>query len=451
MKANFTPGADIAVLALLAAGGAVAYLAGRRRWCPPLWAAVLVGLGLRLAVLLAAHGLRPYDLVNDDHLAGVNVLHHQDPLLHTRPTGWNYLPLYAFVLAAEVKLGEVFHIPWAYMGRTFPVLADLGVIVLVGVIAGKRSGPLRRFQYACYPLAVIVSAVHGQIEPTCLMLALGSLAIVLTNGSAITTARDGTSLPRRWRDNLNVPAAGALLGLAIGAKTWPVLFLPALWRALPSTRERARCMLAAASVVAALFVTMPWTVGTPARDLVKDAKLIATYHPEVGTWGWSAIISHLYRVPLGSHRAAVIGWTASAITLAAVIAAVWWWRRSHPVDLATAAPGAFLVTTASFGPQYLMWPAATLIARPTKRCGWFHVTACAWVFFDEVGISGFPWREHLALLPYLKLASILVIFAIAAALPWRRRRGGVPPDGTPATGLTAPQAAGPEPQPVPGS
>ena len=55
------------------------------------------------------------------------------------------------------------------------------------------------------------------------------------------------------------------------------------------------------------------------REVLKDAKVIATYHPETGTWGWSAIAGHLYRVPLGSHRAAVIGWTGLAITLAAVV------------------------------------------------------------------------------------------------------------------------------------
>jgi hypothetical protein len=437
MSGNFTPGLDAAVFALLAAGGAVAYLAGRRQWRPPLWAALLTGLVLRLAVLVAAHTLRPYDFANDDYLAGVNVLHHHDPILNTRPTGWNYLPLYGFVLAAEVRVGAVFHIPWTYAGKIFPILADLGLVVLVGIIAGKRTGPLRRFQYACYPLAVIVSAVHGQIEPTCLLLALGSLAIVLTSGSGITTAR--------------TLAAGALLGLAIGAKTWPVLFLPALWRGLPSARKRIQGMAAVAGVIAALFLTMPWTVGTPARDLAKDAKVIATYHPESGTWGWSAIVSHFYKVPLESHRAAVIGWIGLAVTLAAVVAAVCWWRRSHPVDLATAAPGAFLVTTASFGPQYLMWPAPTLIARPTKRCGWFHVTACAWVFLDEVGISGLPWHEHLAMLPYLKLSTVVVIAAIVVALPWERRRGGVPPGGAPATGRAAPEAAGPQPDPVPGA
>jgi Glycosyltransferase family 87 len=435
MKGNFSPGADIAVFAMLAAGGAVAYLAGRLRWRPPLWAAVLVGLALRVAVLLATYNVRPYDFVNDFYVAGVNVLHHQDLILHARPTGWNYLPLYGFVLAAEVKLHAVAHISWMYAGRIFPILADLGVIVLVGVIAGDRDGPLRRFQYACYPIAIIESAAHGQIEPTCLLLALGALAIVLRSGSAITTGR--------------TLASGLLLGLAIGAKTWPVLFAPALWRGLPSARERIRCMLAAGVTVAALFATMPLTVGTPVRDLLRDAKTIAFYHPAIGTWGWSAVITHLYGVLPGSRTASVIGWAASALTLVAVVAAVWWWRRGHPLDLATVAPGAFLLTTASFGVQYLMWPAATLIARPTKRSGYFHVIACAWAYFGEVGISGFTWHEHRALLPDVKLTSILVIPAIAVALPWERRRGGIPPDGAPAPGTSTP-AAGPEPELVPG-
>jgi hypothetical protein len=436
MKGNFTAGADIAVFALLAAGGAVAFLAGRLRWRPPLWVALACGLALRVAVLLSAYNLRPYDFVHDHYTAGVNVLHHQDPILHTRPTGWNYLPLYSFVLALEVRLQEAAHISWMYAGRIFPILADLGVIVLVGVIAGHRDGPLRRFQYACYPIAIIESAAHGQIETTCLLLALGGLAIILRSGSAITTAR--------------TLAAGALVGLAIGAKTWPVLFLPAVWRGLPSTRARVRCTLAAGGVVAALFVTMPLTVGTPVRDLARDAKVIAAYHPVIGTWGWSAIITHLYRVSLGSHGALVIGWVSTAIALAAVAAAVWWWHRAHPLDLATVAPAAFLVTTASFGVQYLMWPAATMIARPAKRSGWFHVVACSWAFFGEVGINGFSWQEHRALLPDVKLASVLVIPAIVVAMPWERRKGGWPLGGKAAAGESKPVPAGPAPEPVTG-
>lgn len=441
MKGNFTPGAGLGVFAILAAGGAVAYLAGRRGWRPPLWAAILAGLALRLVMLLAAYNLRPYDFVNDHYAAGLNVLHHRDPILHARPTGWNYLPLYSFILALEVKSSEAAHISWMYAGRIFPVLADLGVIVLVGVIAGDRDGPLRRFQYACYPLAIIESAAHGQIEPTCLLLALGALAIVLRSGTAITTGREETSSCRRGRHKLRTPAAGLLLGLAIGAKTWPVLFFPAIWRGLPSARERIRCTLAAGFTVAVLFATMPWTVGTPARGLLTDAKAIATYHPVIGTWGWSAVSSHLYRVPVESHTASVIGWVSSGVALVAVVAAVWWWRRAHPLDLATAAPGAFLVTTASFGVQYLMWPAATLVARPTKRCGWFHLIACTWAYFGEVGINAFPWHEHRALLPDVKLTSILVIPAIAAALPWERKRGATPPGAGPATGKTAARAA----------
>jgi hypothetical protein len=242
-----------------------------------------------------------------------------------------------------------------------------------------------------------------------------------------------------------------LLGLAIGAKTWPVIFLPALWRGLPSARQRIWCTVTAGATVAALFATMPWTVGTPARDMLRDAKTIATYHPVIGTWGWSAVITRFYGVPAGSHTASVIGWAASALTLVAVVAAVWWWRRAHPLDLATAVPGALLVTTASFGVQYLLWPAATLIARPTKRSGWFYVIGCAWAFFGEVGINGFTWHQHRALLPDVKVLSILVIPAIAVALPWQRRRGGIPPDGPPATGRAAPEEAGPQEEPVPGA
>ena len=70
----------------------------------------------------------------------------------------------AFVLAGELKLGQATHLPWPVVGRLAPVVADLILIPLIGKLATDR-GPLRRFQYACNPLVILICAIHGQLEP----------------------------------------------------------------------------------------------------------------------------------------------------------------------------------------------------------------------------------------------------------------------------------------------
>jgi hypothetical protein len=404
MHLAFTMSSAVAVVELLAAAGVLAYVAERRRWRPPLWAALAVGLTLRLQFLLLTHMIKPYDIYNDYRLAGLAILHHHDPILHSRPTGWSYLPVYGFVLAGEVFVQHGLHASWLYIGRSFAVFADLGVIALVGVVAGARQGALRRFQYACYPLAVIDSA--GRMEPTCLVLALAAFALVLHRRSPISTRR--------------TLGAGAMLGLAVGVNTWPILFLPGLWRALPSLRARVVSSLGLGAMIGGLFVTMPLTVGTPIRDLPRDARTMLTYHGTIGTWGWSAVVVRFLHLHWYSPLAVTLGTVGALLTLAAVLAAVWWWRRAHPLDLASVAPCALLATTASFGGQYLLWPVPTLLARPPKRVWWYHVSINAWSIIALANIA-LPGHFRHPATAYLTLASLLVVPAIIAALPWERR------------------------------
>jgi len=49
-------------------------------------------------------------------------------------------------------------------GKALPVLADLVTIVLVGRLAGHRAATARLL-YATNPLALLVVAHHGQLEP----------------------------------------------------------------------------------------------------------------------------------------------------------------------------------------------------------------------------------------------------------------------------------------------
>ena len=274
---QLNPGQCVAALLLLAAGVALMLFAQRRNWRPSLAIAIYTALVLRLAMLALAYRIQPYDLVNDFQTAGFDVLHHQDPILNARQNGWGSLPVYAFVLAGALWTTLHVHVSWLIIARIPAILCDVGVVVVVGALAGAAGerAALRRFQYACNPLAILVSSVHGQAEPFCFLFALGALAIILQAGPQVS-------------GRLAV-IAGILFGVAIATQTWPAVFGPALLLALPSWRRRAQLAAGVAGVMALLFVTLPVTVGTPIAKLPYIATQLVETRPSFGNWGWAGV------------------------------------------------------------------------------------------------------------------------------------------------------------------
>jgi len=261
----------VSALALVVVAGGLLVLSERRGWRPSLTTALLVALVLRMTMFaIAWDRVLPYDLMLDFRVAGENVLQHQDLMLNSRERGWNYLPTYGFVMAGAVSVQELTGLPWVVVARIPAIVSDLGVVAVVHALADKEKAGLRAFQYACTPIAVLVSAVHGQMEPLCLLLALGAFLAL-------------RSRPR-------VGLAGVLIGLAISVKTWPALFLPALLLALPGWGARARLLAGAAAVGLVLLLTQPLTVGSPVRQLPATVARILSYHSPGGSWGWSSVV-----------------------------------------------------------------------------------------------------------------------------------------------------------------
>ena len=403
---------QLAVLALLLVlvGGALLWISGRRNWRPTLAAALLVALAFRVAMLVIAHDLAPFDLVHDFRIAGENVLAHQDPTLNSRPRGWNYLPTYGFLLAGMVAVEHTTGLSWLWVARIVPIAADLGVVVLVYLLAGREKGGLRAFQYACTPIAVVVSAAHGQMEPLCLLLALGAF------------------LALRSPRGRGVVVAGVLIGLAISVKTWPVLFLPALLLAVRTWGDRIRLLLSAAAVGLVLLLTMPLTVGTPARELPAIAAAIARYRSAGGTWGWSSIVFVVRPYTYESYETstfwAAIGIVGAVATLVAVAAAVWWWRRADPLVVAGVSASVFQVATAGHGAQYLQWMAPFTTLRPTPLQPLLQTAIGVWAWAGYIVLGGglipaswSTWAPQAWYVSSLPLVALIVL-----ALPWRQRR-----------------------------
>jgi Glycosyltransferase family 87 len=410
---QITPVQCAAALLLLVIGVALMLVAQRRDWRPSLPLAIYTALALRLAMLALAWRIQPYDLANDFKDAAQNVLQHQDPVLNTRQNGWGSLPVYAFVLAGAYWASVHLHLSWLIIARIPAILSDLGVVVLVGVLAGTAGErpALRRFQYACSPLPILVSSVHGQAEPFCLLFSLGALALILRGGPQLSGRRAG--------------AAGAVFGLAIASQTWPAVFGPALLLALRSWRRRAQFTAGTAGVLALLWVSLPLTVGTPVAKLPYILGQFVQTRPSFGNWGWAGLwlAVHPTKLPVWQDplwlTAGAIG---TRVAIVAALLAVWWWRRAHPLDVETATTTGLLTLTPSFGIQYLMWQSPSATARPAPLAIPLQIVlgAYAAVFYLPMNmLTGQNWEMANAL---MMLISLFVIVFMVAALPWQRRK-----------------------------
>jgi hypothetical protein len=399
---------NLLVFAAPLTAGLVLVLVGQwRGWAPSLPVAVGTGVVLRVAVLLLAwrFNVHPYDFSVDFPTAADNVLHGRDPVLTAREGGWHFLPLSAYVLAGQLRLGQVLGIGWAVIGRLVPIFADLALIPLVGKLARGRSPALRAFQWAANPLAIMVCAVHGQLEPIALAFGVGALVVARS------------AYARR------AVAAGILVGLAITVNSWPALLVPGVLLALPGTRRRLTALLWAGAVPLVFFVTQPLVLGhAPSGELIAVARALAKTRPVVGDWGWTAIAE-------GGTQTVdpALGTIGTGVLLAGLALAVWWWRRADALTLTAVILLAFLICTHRLGAQYLLWPLPYLLARPARGTWPAFTAACMWAAIGYLWLGTTAtydvwWMRH----EVWALLSLAVIPLLVWALPWSRRTAAPP-------------------------
>lgn len=382
-------------LTFLLAGGCLVTSAAalRLRWSPPLAASLLVGLVVRAAIVFLAYGHTPHDVAVGNFNAVQAILRGSDPLTTLRRETWNFLPFSAYVSAAAAKTG----LPWQYAAKLVPVAFDLATIALVGEFA--QSARYRRnsqLLYALSPVAVFISAWHGQLDPIAVFLGLSALL-----------------LARRQR----TVAAGVVFGLAVAAESWPVLFLPGLLRYFP-VRRWWQFGTSAATALAGWALVIPVVLhGSPAKAL----STLLGYRGFSGAWGWSGLLRYAHLTEAGFSGPGISGVQRPGTMLAvfAIVAVIVAFRQRSPEDLTGAIILVFLVTSAGVAPQYLLWPAALLYA--ARRPAGYLYLALASGYVVLFYVYAFPRGESYSSWPgmALEVISIGIELSAAASIPWR--------------------------------
>lgn len=428
---------------VLVAGVVVALVAQRKGWRPSLAVTLTVGVAVRVLIMvLSAKDTQwqPVDYVNSFQPAGQAILDHRDPVLESNG-GWHFLPMIPYMYGLLLWAG----IPWEYAGRVVTVVSDVVLIPLVGKLAGGRTGSLRAFQYACNPLAILVASVHGQVEPVSLVFAVAAYVVARGAGERrpeplpwARLRRGDREIPLPWIPPREIVRrllhpldadraatgravwAGLLMGLALCAKSWPVILVPAMLMFLPGLRSRLVSLVGIGISPVFFLLTLPIGGWTDWRQLPEVLNTIglrpSDVRPITGDWGWTTLVSggnwNLDPLP------ARIG---QYMIYAAIVACLIWWRKADPVDVTIAILLSFMIFTPRLGAQYLLWFMPFLVARPTRWAWPAIIGSSLWAAVGYVVLTqfhGVQWGELHA--PWA-ISSLVLFPVLIAALPWRRR------------------------------
>jgi len=382
----------IFVAFVLVSGLALTVAALRWRWRPRLRTSLAVGIGFRLVVLgfAAASSWQPVDFIQGFQEAGRAAQTLQDPVLASNGS-WHFLPMIPYFYGILLSTG----LPWVIAGRLVTTIADVGIIVLVGRLAGPERGRQASFLYACSPIAVMVASLHGQVE---------SIALVFLV-AAYLAGRSGRAI-----------TAGVCFGLALSSGSWPVILLPVVLSMLPTWRQRIHGLIAAGAVPFLFLATLPIVVKSSWDDLLNVASYLGGVRPVVGEWGWTAILTGGQNILVPGY--AKVGQVILYSTLAVV---AWYWRKADKVDLTSAMLLAFMVVTPRMGTQYLLWFVPFLIARPTRFSQLAMGASALWAGLGYLYLTQFDddgwWTRHI----WWAKGSTLVIPLLILAMPWYRR------------------------------
>lgn len=196
---------------------------------------------------MVAHGFNPYQRAPLDILRAADLT---EPLAMLAREGRGTLSLINFPElrsiypgAAQVLFGLAHALlPWSLDGlRLVAILCEFATLVLLLVLLARLGRSL--FWVAAYwlnPLVVLCLAGQAHIDVALPPLLLATVLAV--------QARHGL-----W--------AGALLGIAVGVKIWPVLLVPLIARGLGSDR-RTLAIAAAAFAATSLLVLAPLLLST---------------------------------------------------------------------------------------------------------------------------------------------------------------------------------------------
>ncbi|HEU5201000.1 MAG TPA: hypothetical protein VFU32_15280, partial [Ktedonobacterales bacterium] len=335
-----------------------------RKFVASPWGILSLALCARLVVLLSTTGVE-YDITSY-HLQALSVLLHRNVYLFTGR--YPYPPVWIWLVTLAQVGANATSLPFVWLVKIPGLLGDCLIILLLQRYVSREAA---RF-YALNPIAILVTAGHGQFDGFVIGLAMLSWVFL------------------RKARHADVHVAALTLGGAIALKGYPVLLFPALLKTISQKKQRWLAI-----VLALLPLVIACLIYSALFGFVKEMITSVLTHGSPTDFGWSLLTTSLLKFFVPSRVTQVMD-LLGIITRAIIVllACVFPWRwRSWPVERL------WLVTLFSFyflspgvSVQYLIW-VLPLFAVVDRKLGWVFTvfsTLVALMFYLTVFPGAVP-------------------------------------------------------------
>ncbi len=176
----------------------------------------------------------------------------------------NHPPLAVWYAFSAREIAIAVGLPFALLFKLPMIVADVALAALLGVVGGRRGKPSLPLTaaYALSPIAILVSAYHGNTDCLCVALAFGA-SVLLARGRHL--------------------AAGFALGAALNVKLIPILLVPAL---VLQCRDLASGRRFLAGLACSLLPLLPFVWVQP----VEFYQATLAHGSELNHWGLTAFL-----------------------------------------------------------------------------------------------------------------------------------------------------------------
>jgi hypothetical protein len=234
---------------------------------------VVTGTVIRVAWAFAGHG-GGWDVENLGIVRGT-LAHdplHVYRLVNPEALRWPYPPGYFLWLAIAGGLSSATGLRYDAVVKLLPIAADAGIAVLAfrAVLryrSSVRSAAAAAALVSFGPAFATIAGYHGQLD-----------------GVAILPALAAAELWERRNDTLiQAVAAGALIGVGVAVKTFPIVVVLAL---LPTARRWSQAIaVTVTAIVVPALVTLPWYLADP-----RNVSFALSYRGGWGAGGLSLLV-----------------------------------------------------------------------------------------------------------------------------------------------------------------
>ena len=298
---------------------------------------ILVALFVRLIPTIVLPVGAGYD-IESFRLVGAALLNGEDVYTSAAVGRHPYLPMQMYWIGLAFYLHLKTAVPFVVLIKLLPVLVDVGITAVIFQTCQRwqksnLEAAVWALCFALNPIAILVSAYHGQFDSVPVLLLL---------------------LAWYWAEfgQRNAQSAAAL-GFAILNKTWPIVMLPIILIRKLNWKNWVIYSGFALGIPILFTAAYVWLLETDPEPMLQRA---LTHTGPNGYWGISAILALLKKQIAAFEPIydTLVAWRRWLI-LAAGLFTLWWTRKETiPAALTTIILAVFTVSS-GMGIQWLLW------------------------------------------------------------------------------------------------